>query len=168
MTQKGGWLGTLYRNVLQLICMYPKQHGAAEARRAHNPEGPRSKRGVASSSRLSDLTFSLFLALSSYYLNFIELYYILDEFLCSHPQRRFKQRLKSVVTAAGKTWTAQLRHEQIRAHFFHYLFYISPRHRTTFTVMYISALLNPPGGVLQSHARLVFFLKKNQKKPRIW
>ena len=26
---------------------HQKQHGAAEARRAHNPEGPRSKRGVA-------------------------------------------------------------------------------------------------------------------------
>ena len=26
---------------------YQKQHGAVEARRAHNPEGPRSKRGVA-------------------------------------------------------------------------------------------------------------------------
>ena len=36
----------------------PQQHGAAEARRAHNPEGPRSKRGVA-------ICFAFLLAVAS-------------------------------------------------------------------------------------------------------
>ena len=33
------------KNKSVVVCC--KQHGAAEARRAHNPEDPRSKRGVA-------------------------------------------------------------------------------------------------------------------------
>ena len=37
-----------------------KQHGAAEARRAHNPEGPRSKRGVATCVRFLFVTFFFF------------------------------------------------------------------------------------------------------------
>ena len=42
-TQRGTWK----QFHISKILYRPQQHGAAEARRAHNPEVPRSKRGIA-------------------------------------------------------------------------------------------------------------------------